>query len=214
MPPAFSFSVVRRPTPQTLPTSVAANSASSSCGARRARSDLRQVRGVRARLAVGGLADVVGQLGQRLGGGEADAGGQAGLFLDGGAHGVAGGGQVGAHALEVEERFVDAVDLLARRVARLDGHHARAHVEVELVVGRHRQQAGGLLEVAHLEPGLGHLDAELLRLVAARDARAVVGTQDDDGPAGKPRREHPFAADVEVVAIDQGVHAGLSRAAT
>ena len=93
--------------------------------------------------------------------------------------------QVAAHAVEVEEALVDAVDLLARRVLGGQRHHAAGHVAVELEVGRQRDQPRLALQVAHLEPGLRHLDAQVLGLVAARDAGAVVVRQHDHRPADR-----------------------------
>ena len=66
--------------------------------------------------------------------------------------------------------------------------------------------AGRALEVADLEPGLGHPDAEVLGFVAARDAGSVVGGQHHDRAAAQPRLEYALAAHVHVVGVDQGEH--------
>jgi len=50
------------------------------------------------------------------------------------------------------------------------------------------------LEVAHLEPRLRHLHAQVLGLVAAGDARAVVVGQHDHGPAMERGLEDTLAA--------------------
>ena len=60
--------------------------------------------------------------------------------------------------------------------------------------------------MTYLEPWLSHLDAQVLGLVAAGDAGAVVGTEDNDRPADKAWLKHTLAAHVEVVAVDERVH--------
>ena len=54
---------------------------------------------------------------------------------------------------------------------------------------------------------LRHLDAERLRLVAARHDAAVVRRQDDGGTAFEGWPEDPFTGDEEVIAIGQSVDA-------
>ena len=63
----------------------------------------------------------------------------------------------------------------------------------------------------HLEPGLRHLDAELLGFVAARDARSIVRAQHHDRLADQARREDALAAHVEIVPVDECVHRGFVR---
>ena len=57
---------------------------------------------------------------------------------------------------------------------RSQAHHAVAHVAVEREVGRQGDQAGLFLQMADLEPGLAHLDAQDLGLVGSCDGAAVV----------------------------------------
>ncbi len=207
MPPSRSRALVLRPMPHTAPTSVARITASS-CAVDSSPKlhTCASCARVAAGLAVGCLGHVIGEFGQRLGGGQAHAGGQAGPLQHLRAQRTAQQGEVAAHAGEVEKTLVDAVDLLTRCIGGGQRHHAVGHVAIELEVGRQRHQAGPALQMAHLEPRLRHLDAQVLGLVAARHAHAVVVRQHDHRPAHERRPEHSLATDVHVVDVDQRQH--------
>ena len=53
-------------------------------------------------------------------------------------------------------------------------HHAVAHVAVERKVGREGDESGFFLQVADLEPGRAHLDAQRFGFVRAGNGAAVV----------------------------------------
>ena len=78
------------------------------------------------------------------------------------------------YSREIEKTFVDRVFLYRRDQFPEDLHHPIAHVGIELEVAADDSNAVPLDEVFRLERGLGHLDAERLGLVAARDDAAVV----------------------------------------
>ena len=82
-----------------------------------------------------------------------------------------------------------------------------AHVGIELEVAADDGNAVLLDEVFRLERRLGHLDAERLRRIAARDDAAIVRRQDDGGAAFERGTEDPFAGDEEVIAVGQSVDA-------
>ena len=134
---------------------------------------------VAARLSVGHLGHVVGELGQGLGGAEAHAGGQARPLQHLGPHRAAPmSDEVAAHAVEIEET--------TRRCCRPPGAaHAGPPAPSCGPTCRHTARSwptsatspARALQVPHLEPGLCHLHAEVLGLVAARDAGAVVVRQ-------------------------------------
>lgn len=58
---------------------------------------------------------------------------------------------IAADALEVEEAFVDAGNLLPWRVPRRHGHHAAGHVSRQFEVRRQRDEACAALEAPHME---------------------------------------------------------------
>ena len=136
--------------------------------------DLGEFGGIAAGFAFGAFGDVVGQLGQGLGGGDADAGRDADPAVDARADLAGAQGQVAGDAVQVDKAFVDAVDLLPVAEAGGQAHHAVAHVAVELEVGRERDEAGLVFQVADLEEGRAHLDAQGLGFVTAGDGTAVV----------------------------------------
>jgi hypothetical protein len=83
-------------------------------------------------------------------------------------------------------------------------HHAVAHVAVEREVGREGDESGFIFEVADLEPGRAHLDAQRFGFVRAGNGAAVVVGEDDERAVLQPGLEDAFAAAVEVVAVDEG----------
>jgi len=112
--------------------------------------------------------------------------------------------QVTADAAEVNKAFVDGIDLLVVAQACGQAHHAVAHVAVEREVGRQGDESGFFFEVADLEPGRTHLDAQRFGFVRAGNGAAVVVGEDDERAVLQPGLEDAFAAAVEVVAVDEG----------
>lgn len=168
--------------------------------------DLGEFGGVAAGFALGAFGDVVGQLGQGLGGGDADAVRDADPFLDARADLAGAQREVAGDAVQVDKAFVDAVDLLPVAQACGQAHHAVAHVAVQLKVGREGDEAGLLFQVADLEEGRAHLDAQGLGFVAAGDGAAVVVGQDHDRAAVQAGLKDALAARVEVVAVEERNH--------
>lgn len=136
--------------------------------------DLRMVCGVAAGLAFGTLGDGVGQLGEGLGGANADAGRDADPLVDASADDAGAAHQVTGDGAQVDEAFIDGIDLLRVAQACGQGHHAVAHVAVKGEVSRQGDQARVALQVAQLEVGRAHLDAEGFGFVTASDGAAVV----------------------------------------
>lgn len=66
-----------------------------------------------------------------------------------------------------------------------------------------------LKQVADLESGLSHVDAELFGFGAAGNNAAVVIGQDDDGRVFQVRSEYFFAGGVEAVTIHECKHSRL-----
>ena len=99
------------------------------------------------------LGKLTGYLGQRFGWCDAYGDGDARAALHGARYVFAVGLQlfVTAHAAKVEERFVDAVDVKARRELAQQHHHAVAHVAIERVVGTENGHAALFQLSAHLK---------------------------------------------------------------
>ena len=168
--------------------------------------DLGEFGGVAAGFALRTFGDVVGQLGQGLGRGDADAGRDADPAVDACADLAGAQGQVAGDALQVDKAFVNGVDLLPVAEAGGQAHHAVAHVAVELEVGREGDEAGLLFQVADLEEGRAHLDAQGLGFVAAGNRAAVVVGQDHDRAAVQAWLEDALATRIEVVAVEKRDH--------
>ena len=152
------------------------------------------------------FGQVVGELGQGLGGADAGAHRQPGPLADALAHALAHGDAtavVPQHGLDAQKALVDAVDLDVGGEVAQDADDAVAHVAVQRVVGRQRQNAvlGG--QRFHLEPGRAHLHAQGLDLGAAGDRAAVVVGQHDHGHARQPGLKDPLATDIKVIDVDQ-----------
>jgi len=130
---------------------------------RRARAqvaDLRVVRGIAAGFAFGAFGDGVGQLGEGLGGADADASRDADPLVDASADLPSAAHQVAGDAAQVNEAFVDGIDLLRVAQACGQGHHAVAHVAVKREVGRQGDQARVAFQLTQLKVGRAHLDAQ------------------------------------------------------
>lgn len=154
---------------------------------------------------------MIGKLGERLGRANANATGYPYPLEDARAYRVGAGHQVPCHAVQSDEGFVDAIDLLRGAEACRQAHHAIAHVTVEGVVGRQGDQARGFLQMPDGEPGRSHRDSEVFGFVASRHGAAVVVAQDDDRPSYQAWPESSLARDIKVVAIDQGEHTCARR---
>ncbi len=139
--------------------------------------DLRMVCGVAAGLAFGTLGDGVGQLGEGLGGANADAGRDADPLVDAPADDAGTAHQVAGDGAQVNETFIDGIDLLRVAQACGQGHHAVAHVAIQGEVGRQGDQARIALQVTQLKVRCTHFDAEGFGFVTAGDGAAVVVRQ-------------------------------------
>ena len=83
---------------------------------------------------------MIGQFGQRLGGSDTNAAGNADPLQNSGPYLEAALDKVAANASQVNEGFVDGVNLLLRPQARCQAHHPVAQVTVERKVCRQRYQ--------------------------------------------------------------------------
>ena len=152
------------------------------------------------------FGQVVGELGQGLGRADAGAHRQPRPLPDAFAHALAHGNTaavVPQHGLDAQEALVDAVDLDVGGEVAQDADDAVAHVAVQRVVGRQRQNAVRGGQLFHLEPGRAHLHAQGLDLGAAGHRATVVVGQHDHGHAGQPGLKDPLATHIKVIDIDQ-----------
>lgn len=136
--------------------------------------DLRVLNRVAAGFAFGAFGDGVGQLGKGLGGTDADAGRDADPLVDAPADLAGTQHQVTGDATQVNETFIDGIDLLHVTQACGQRHHAVTHVTVKREIGRQGDQARVALQVAQLKVGRAHLDAQRFGFVAAGNGAAVV----------------------------------------
>ncbi len=106
---------------------------------------------------------------------------------------------------EAQKGLVDGIDLLLRAELADDLHEATAHVAIEGIVGGQ----GAVLvlgqEIPDFKEGLAHAVAQGLGLGAARHATAVVVGEHHNRAVAQVIVEDPFATDVEVIGVDQGV---------
>ncbi len=109
----------------------------------------------------------------------------------------------GFDTLQVDEAFIDRVDLDGGRHGAEDLHDTAAHIGVERVVAGQRQQVFADRFGFQQMPGFAHLDAEGFGFGGAGDDTAIVIGEDDECPAPQFGLKHSFAAGVEVVDIDQ-----------
>lgn len=153
------------------------------------------------------LAEFRRDLGQRFGRGDADAHGNARIAAYRAADVPSQLLQPsGFDAPQVEERLVDGVYLGGGNHAAERPDHAPRHVAVEVEITRKDGDAVPFFEVADLEIGVSHADAERLGLVRARDHTAVVVRQHDDGPPLQFGAEDPLARGEEIIAVAKSVH--------
>ena len=106
-------------------------------------------------------------------------------------------------AVEAEKGLVDRVDFQGGREAAENAHDAPAHVAIEGVVRRADDHALRIDPLPAQVPRLAHADAERLGLVRAGDHTAIVVRQHDHRLAAQLRLKHPFAAGVEIIAVDE-----------
>ena len=153
------------------------------------------------------LAEFRRDLGQRFGRGDADAHGDARIAAYRAADVPSQLLQSsGFDAPQVEERLVDGVYLGGGNHAAERPDHAPRHVAVEVEITRKDGYIMPFFEVADLEIGVSHADAERLGLVRARDHAAVVVRQHDDGPPLQFGAEDPLARGEEIIAVAKSVH--------
>jgi len=86
---------------------------------------------VAAGLAFSALGDGVGQFGKGLGGADADAGRNADPLMDAFADGAGAAHQIAGYAAQVNEAFINGIDLLHMPQACGQRHHAVAHVAIQ-----------------------------------------------------------------------------------
>ena len=79
-----------------------------------------------------------------------------------------------------------------------------AHVSVQSVVGTEDLDLMLIYHVLYLKERRTHLEPERFRFIRARDDAAVVIREHYDWSLVQSRVEHPLAADIEVVAINEG----------
>ncbi|MNX93618.1 hypothetical protein D3C86_1258080 [compost metagenome] len=150
------------------------------------------------------LCCVVGQLGQGLRGRDADShrdAGAAQYF----ATDLAAERVQAFYARQIGERLVNAIHLHRRHHRFNQSHYSLTHVAVECVIGRKRNDAVLPQLVFDLKIWLAHFH-EGLGIIAARDNTAVIVGQDHYRHLCQVWAEHPFAAGVKAVAIDQAKH--------
>ena len=114
--------------------------------------------------------------------------------------------EVHVHPIQVQERFVNRVDLDGRGVAPEHLLHPSRHVAVQREIpGKHVDMVL-LHDVPYLEEWIAHLDAERLGLVAPGHRAAIVVREHDDRLPVQLRTEDPFARGEEIVAVGKGIH--------
>ena len=152
------------------------------------------------------LAELGGDLRQGLRGSDAHGHGDGGLppAFPGDLLGVL--VEIHVHAVKVQERLVDRVDLDGSGVVPQYLLHPSRHVAVQREIPRKDVDMVLLHDIPDLEEGITHLDAERLGFVAPRDRAAVVVREHDDRLPVQLRTENPFARGEEIVAVGKGVH--------
>ena len=103
---------------------------------------------------------------------------------------------------QIQEAFVNAVNLLPRAEIGKDAHDPVGHVGIQRVIAGTGDDAVALGQFLQLEPRRTHFHPQRLDLVGAGHATAVVVGQDHHGPSFQRRVEYSLAGDVEVVAVD------------
>ena len=151
------------------------------------------------------LGHAVGDLGQGLGGTKADGDRDTGLLPNGVPDVLAGYTQgLLAGQRQPNKRLINGIDLNFGLQAAQYLHDPLGHVAVQGIVGGKDPDPVTLDQWFALEIWLTHLDAQGLGLVGAGDDAAVVVGEHHHRLALKLWVEHPFAGDIEVVAVDQG----------
>ena len=153
------------------------------------------------------LGEVAGHLGHRLVGTQPDAHGHTRPLPDFPVQPFAPRLIVRAlHPAETDETLVNGIPEICRRLGPDDGHHARSHFAVKLIVGREHGNLGLREKLSQPEIGRAGLDAQCLGLVAPRHHAAVVVRQHHHGFSLQIRTENPFATHIAVVAVNNAVH--------
>ena len=147
---------------------------------------------------------MVGELGQGLGRADPDADRDAELAVHRGAQGGGVAGVIG-DLRDIEETFIDRIGFHPARKRLANHAEAAVHVAIEFHLARaHPHRAP--LRRGQLEHGHPHADAEGLGLRAAGDGAAVIAGEDDDRLVPERGIEHPLAAHIEILGIDEGEH--------
>ena len=106
-------------------------------------------------------------------------------------------------AVEIEETFIDTVDLDMRRGLGEQAHYPLGQIAIERIVGGQHRDIVAFDDGPHLEQRHAHGDAEPLRFRRAGDDAAVIVGEHDNRAAGQVRLEDALARDVEIVAIGE-----------
>lgn len=155
------------------------------------------------------LGQAVGDLGQGFGGAKADGDRDAGLLPDGLPDVLAGPAQgLLAGQRQPDKGLINGIDLHFGLQPAQYLHDPLGHVAVQGIIGGEDPDPVALNQGFAAEIWLPHLDAQPLGLVGAGDDAAVVVGERHHRLPLKLGVEHPFAGDVEVVAVDQGKDGG------
>jgi len=84
-------------------------------------------------------------------------------------------------------------------------------VAVKLKIGRKYHDGIVSEDLPILENGRAHRYIEGFGLVAAGDNATVIAAEDDDGPRRQVGSKKPFAADEEIIAVDESEGSGHSN---
>jgi hypothetical protein len=171
--------------------------------------DLGQFCRVGAGFALSRLGHIVGQLGQGLGWRNTDTAGNPHPLQHPRTDDMGSFGHVPRDAAEVHEALINRIHLMAVPQRSHQAGHAVRHVAIQRKVGREGHKTSFFLQMPDLMPGMAHAHPQGLGLVRSGNGAAVVVAQDDHRPMLEVRPEHPFTADVEIVAIHQRVQSDL-----
>ena len=103
---------------------------------------------------------------------------------------------------EIEKGLVDRVDFHIGGELSEGAHNAAGHIAVEGVVGRVEYDAVFFDQVANLEDGHAHRDAEGLDFIGTGDDTAVVVAHNDNGVMLQTRIKDPLAGNVKIITVN------------
>jgi len=110
------------------------------------------------------------------------------------------------HAAQVQESFVNGINLYGRSQLPQCQVHALGHIPVKGKIGRKYGHLVFFYNIPDLVKGNTHCDAQGLGFVAARYGTPVVVGQNNDRTSVQARVEYPFTTDEEIIAIGQRIH--------